>query len=293
MVKIFKRYNFNYLILSGAIIFCCTMLIYIIITKFYINEINSLSRFDSINNYYLLIFSALVIAPIFEELFFRGYFTNNSFLKFFSLIGCSVYIYITGNSYLFIFVFILVILHFLKKIDRVYFYIINSILFSLVHYKLYDFKSLITIIPMFSQFSFGLILIWVVLNFNLFKSIVTHFLFNLFFVIILTLPLQFPQIESKNFNYLGYNFNYSKTPFFNNKNTIILIPNDYSISAENVDINKFYNSFDSNSKKIKINVDNKFYKFNIYIKKIDSKAKKLDTKTIELLLKKAKLIENR
>ena len=146
---------------------------------------------------------------------------------------------------------------------------------------------------MFFQFSFGLILIWVVLNFNLFKSIVTHFLFNLFFVIIITLPLQFPQIESKNFNYLGYNFNYSKTPFFNNKNTIIRIPNDYSISAENVDINKFYNSFDSNSKKIKINVDNKFYKFNIYIKKIDSKAKKLDTKTIELLLKKAKLIENR
>lgn len=293
MVKILKKYNFNYLLLTGATIFCCTMLIYIIISKFYSNEINSLSRFDSINNYYLLIFSALVIAPIFEELFFRGYFTNNSFLKIFSFAGCSFYIYVTDNSYLYIFVFILVFLHFVKKINRIYFYVFNSVLFSLVHYKLYDFKSIITIIPMFFQFSFGLILIWVILNFNLFKSIITHFLFNLFFIIILTFPLQFPQKENKNFDYLGYNISSSKTPFFKNKNTIISRPNDYTISAENVDIIKFYNSFDSNSKHIKINADNKFYKFKIYIKRIDSTANKLDTKTIELLLKKANLIENK
>lgn len=293
MIKIFKKYNFNYLLLTGATIFCCTMLIYLIISKFYRNEINSLSRFDSINNYYLLVFSALFIAPIFEELFFRGYFTNTSFLKIFSFVGCIFYIYITGNSYLYVFIFILVFLHFVKKINRVYFYVINSLLFSLVHYKLYDFKSIITIIPMFFQFSFGLILIWVVLNFNLFKSIITHFLFNLFFIIILTLPLQFPNNENKNFDYLGYNINYRKIPFFNNKNTIISLPNDYTISAENVDINKFYNSFNSNSKKIKINVDNKFYKYSINIKRIDSTANKLDTKTIELILKKANLIENK
>lgn len=293
MIKIFKKYNFNYLLLTGATIFCCNMLIYLIISKFYSNQINSLSRFDSINNYYLLVFSALVIAPIFEELFFRGYFTNNTFLKIFSFVGCVFYIYITGNSYLYVFIFILVFLHFVKKIYTVYFYVINSTLFSLVHYKLYDFKSMITIIPMFFQFSFGLILIWVVLNFNLFKSIITHFLFNLFFIIILTIPLQFPNNENKNFDYLGYNINCRKIPFFNNKNTIISIPNDYTISAENVDINKFYNSFNSNSKKIKINVDNKFYKYKINIKRIDSTANKLDTKTIELILKKANLIENK
>ena len=40
---------------------------------------------------------------------FRGYFTNNSFLKIFSFAGCSFYIYVTDNSYLYIFVFILVL----------------------------------------------------------------------------------------------------------------------------------------------------------------------------------------
>ena len=292
MINILKKYNFNYLVLSGAVIFCCTLISYIIILLFFEEEINDLSRLNSINNYYLFVFIALIIAPIFEELFFRGYFTNNLLLKIFSFFGIIFYIYTTDNFYLYVLLFFMGILHFIKKINRIYIYFINSIIFSLVHYKLYDFDSIFTILPMFFQFSLGLILIWVVLNFNLIKSILTHFFFNFLIVIIFSIPLQFPKIEIKKMEYLGYKMEWNKTPIFNSENTIISTPNSYEVFAENVEILQFYNTFKTNSKKINVKSDNKFFKFKFRIIRIDSTANKLDHKTVELLLKKANLIEN-
>jgi membrane protease YdiL (CAAX protease family) len=293
MKEILKKYNFNYLVVTGAVIFCCTLFSYTIISLFFVQEISDSSRLNSINNnYYLFVISALIIAPIFEEFIFRGYFVNKLLLKIISVFGIIFYIYITDNFYLYILIFALVILHFKKKINPIYIYYINSIIFSLVHYKLYDFNSIFTIIPMFFQFSLGLILIWIVLNFNLIRSILFHFLFNLISIIILTIPLQFPEKEIKKIEHLGYKFEWNKTPIFNSESTIISRPNSYEVVAENVDIIKLYNTFETNSKKIKVINDNNFFIFKFKIIRIDTTASKLDPKTVELLLKKANLIEN-
>jgi hypothetical protein len=92
--------------------------------------------------------------------------------------------------------------------------------------------------------------------------------------------------------YLGYKMEWNKTPIFNSENTIISTPNSYEVFAENVEILQFYNTFKTNSKKINVKSDNKFFKFKFKIIRIDSTANKLDHKTVELLLKKANLIEN-
>ena len=291
MLEKFKKYNSNYLILSGAVIFCCTMLLYTFVSIYFEKELGSLSRFDSFNNYFVFVFSALIIAPIFEEFTFRGYFANNLLFRTVSVIGMIIYIYSTDNLYLYILLIILFGLNFVKNVDNKFSFIISSIIFSLVHYKTQDFSSIITIIPMFFQLSLGLILIWVVLNFNLFKSIIIHFLFNIFFIILFTIPLQFPKGENKKVSYLGYTIEWSKTPIFSYKNTLISRPSEYEVIAENVDIEKFYNAFDSNS--ITINNDNKFFKFKIKINRVDSTANKLDSKTLKKLLEKANLTENK
>jgi len=106
-----------------------------------------------------------------------------------------------------------------------------------------------------------------------------------------TIPLQFPKSENKKVSYLGYTIEWSKTPIFSYKNTLISRPSEYEVIAENVDIEKLYNAFDSNSNSIKINNDNKFFKFKIKINRIDSTANKLDSKTLKKLLEKANLTE--
>ena len=69
------------------------------------------------------------------------------------------------------------------------------------------------------------------------------------------------------------------------------MPNEYEIIADNVDVLKLYETFDSNSSNIQVTIDNKFYKFNFKIVRINSNANKLDKVTLKKILKKAKLIE--
>lgn len=292
MIAKFRNYNFNYLVITGAVIFCCTLLLYTIISLFFIQELSESSRLNSINNYYFFVISALLIAPIIEEFIFRGYFLNKFLFKMTSILGIIFYINVSGNLYLYFLICLIVILHFIKKFNPIYIYFLNSLTFTLVHYKLSDFNSIFTIIPMFFQFSLGLILIWIVLNFNLIKSILFHFLYNFICVVIFTIPLQFPEKRIRRIEQLGYKFEWNKTPIFNSKNIIISRPNEYEITAKNIDIQNLYNAFETNSKKIKVSNENKFYRFKFKIIKIDSTANKLDSKTMVLLLKKADLIEN-
>ncbi len=288
-MSILKRYSHNYLVSTGAAIFCCTLITYICILYFFETEVDNLSGFDAENNYYQLIFSALLIAPIIEELFFRGYFTNNVFLKITSFIGIPIYIYLTDNNYLFILYFLALGLHFFAKTRPYYLYFLNAMIFSLVHYTFSDFGSFITIVPMFFQFSLGLILIWVVINFNIIRSILCHFAFNLLFIAIITIPLQFPDDKICKIEHLGYHFEWTKIPVINAANTLVSIPNDYSLTAENVDVAAFYKTFSTDELKIKN--DYTLSRLKIKISRIDSTASKLDAKTINGLLKQADIIE--
>jgi len=84
---------------------------------------------------------------------------------------------------------------------------------------------------------------------------------------------------------------WQKTPILNSKNTIVSMPSEYEVKAENVDLKKFYKSFENDSDRIKIKDDNLFYKFEIVITKTDTTiASKLNAEIVEILLKKADLV---
>lgn len=285
------NYRFNFLLKIGAVIFCCTLFLYFIIYYYFENDFKAISRVKNItNNYFYLVFTSLILAPLFEELAFRGYFKEKPFYQVISFIGIAIFIFFSNNFYLYLLYLSFIIIHFLKKKNIKYLFFINSLIFSLVHYNFNDFDSVFTILPMFFQFALGLILIWVVLNFNLLKSILLHFLFNFILIVILTIPLQFPDNSINIVEHSGFIIESQKVAIFNG-NTIISRENEFNIVAKNVNIIKFYKIFNSNFKNIKISKESMFYNYDIKIEKLDTTKSKLDYKKVKLLLKESKLIE--
>lgn len=262
---------------------------FLVISLYFEDKITNLSRLDSFSNYNSFVFSALLVAPIIEEFVFRGYFTEKKIMIYISLLGSITYVFITHNYYLLFLIVILILLHFFKN-KKILLYILNCLFFSVVHYKLNDFSSFFTILPMFFQFSIGAILIWVVINFGILKTIIIHFIYNLIFVLIMSFPLLFPNKDIKSKRYIGYKIEWNKVSIFNN-NTSIIKPNDYTIVADNITINDFYKTFRGEKGKITINMNERFYKFSFDVQRVDSTANELNSETIKTILKQIKLIE--
>jgi membrane protease YdiL (CAAX protease family) len=289
ILKKISIYKHNHLLIFGAALLCCTTLVFLVISLCFEDKIKNLSKLDTFSNFKSFVFSALLIAPIIEEFVFRGYFTQKKVMIFISLIGSIIYVVITENYYLLSLISLLIILHFFKS-KKDYFYILSCLFFSVVHYKLKDFGSFFTILPMFFQFSLGAILIWVVINFGILKSIIFHFIYNLIIVIIISFPLLFPNKEIKSKQYIGYKIEWQKVSIFKN-NTSIIKPNDYTVIAHNITINDFYKTFRGEKDKILININEKFYKFRFNVQRVDSTSNELNSETIKTILKQIKLIE--
>ena len=265
------------LLKNGGVILCSSLFIYILLIFFDSSKFDNASRFDIDISIILLVFFAVLVGPLLEEITFRGVFTNNKLLKIIPFLMIPIYVLYSKNLYLLTIVIPYLILTFYQsKINsnKNYLYYLNAIIFSLVHYKIYDFNSIYTIIPMFIQFGMGLILTWIVINFNIFKSIICHSLYNLILMIILIAPLQFPEekiniIETKN-----YHFKWKKTPIFNSKMVSIKSPSKHEFYCENININAIISFY--NLKKIKVNEENIFYKFKFSIKNKDTIGIELD-----------------
>lgn len=288
-MKKFNLYKDNYLLKYGVALFCCATLVFLVLILFFEDKIINLSRLDSFSNFNSFVFSAIIVAPIIEEFVFRGYFTEKKIIIYLSFLGSIIYVFITDNYYLLSLIILLVILHFFKN-KKKYLYIVNCLFFSVVHYNLNDFSSFFTILPMFIQFSIGFILIWVVINFGILKSIILHFIYNLIIVIIMSFPLIFPNKNVRSKHYNGYKIEWNKVSILNN-NTFISRPNDYSIVANNITIFDFYNIINNRNDSIAISVKEKFHKFSFKVERIDSTANELNSVTIKSLLKQTKLIE--
>jgi hypothetical protein len=292
-----KKYQLNNLLYSGTAIFCCAFIILLVINITNPIALNKTSRFNLETGYGFLIIMTLFIAPLFEELIFRGYFTNNKFLKLLLFIGIPIYALISNNNHLFVFIipyFIILILQNFKliKVNNYFVYISNATIFSLVHYKISDFSSFYTILPMFTQFGIGLILIWVVLNFGILKSILLHFSYNLLLILILMVQVQFPDEKLNSLTYDGFVIIWQKTPVFSNVNSTLIKPNEYEIECKNMGLYNFYKTFSINkdSKNLSITPENEMFHFNVKI--YSSTKRKLNSEIVKKLLTKAKLIVN-
>ncbi|UMQ40027.1 CPBP family intramembrane metalloprotease [Chryseobacterium sp. Y16C] len=176
-----KTYKENYLLKIGIPVFICFTLLAIILDHFKITDPSSReTRFNDINNVTDIILGGVVIAPLFEEFFFRGVFTGKKYLKYISYFG-TAFLVIMQQSYFLIPLLILFIILFELKAKnnfQKYSFFINALLFSLMHYKFYDLLNVSSYPSIIGTAGLALVLIWLVLNVGLWSSILAHFIVN-------------------------------------------------------------------------------------------------------------------
>lgn len=101
----------NYLLYIGAGILSCTSIIYLFLTSNYPHLIKSSSKIGNFENVFLILISTLIIAPIFEEIIFRGIFTKKKIYNFCFYLGSVLMILLTKNYYL----IVLLILYYIQN----------------------------------------------------------------------------------------------------------------------------------------------------------------------------------
>ncbi len=291
-MKLLNKYKENYLLIGAVISYCTFLIIYF--GFFSIEDIfNNPNRLDGTTNFKLFILSALLLAPILEEIVFRGYFTNNKILKLFTIIGLPIFVLSVDKYYLIFtipYIIVLILLLFYKdKINKHILFISSALVFSVVHYKPEDFGNIITILPILTQFALGLLLIWVVVNFNLRTSILVHFTYNFIVLLPLFFVLQFPDIEQKSIEFNEYKISWQKTPVFSGEFTLLSRPNAYQVNASSIIPLTLYKAYAS-SKKPNLKDSELFSKYKINIQKLNDSAKELDSTLVKSLLIKANLI---
>jgi membrane protease YdiL (CAAX protease family) len=197
---------------NWIILLAISFYVFFIIFSFFSDEQEILNSGRSQNKipFFLLFFTGILIAPIVEEFLFRGLFIKHKIKKIIALLFPVVlFFYMSTNFsnfskllFLLLGVVSSAILIAEKEKTRVGFYylvIISSFLFSIVHYKQEDFKSLSALSMMISQFSFALASVWITLNFGLFKSIVFHFFHNLILLFIALYGYQMVDVTQKKY----------------------------------------------------------------------------------------------
>lgn len=281
----------NHLLIIGAAIYCCTIIIFLV----FWDKSFDITKLSNLVNFKLFVIISLFVAPLIEELTFRANFLNNKYLKYFSLILIFAYIFITNNFYLLFFFIPYVIAFFFKEFKILNFninflFFFNSLIFALMHYNQNFLKEGYDLIPIFFQFSFGLVLIWVTINYGLKKSIFTHFIYNFVFISIIFYDVQFPDTRKESMIFNNIKFTWERTPVFSNSNTIFKYPNESEIVANNVTITRFMKIYNLDNINYTV-TENPFINYNIQIVKMDTICKKLRDEEVLQLLTKANLIE--
>ncbi|MBF6607703.1 MAG: CPBP family intramembrane metalloprotease [Flavobacterium sp.] len=167
----------------------------------------------------LFIVMAVFIAPIWEELTFRGTYTKNRILRWISLIAIPVFLLISSAEWVaWLLLLVFYLLHFLSlchgfsSLIWKFSLVVNAFLFGFVHYKMADFASVETAYLVLFQFAVGLLLIWVTLNFGIVKSMIFHCLYNFVPVLILFLYVQFPDQTVQRFENENIEVKWSRVP---------------------------------------------------------------------------------
>lgn len=291
-MKLLNKYQHNYLLISAVIIYCAFIIV--LFAGFSLDEISkNPSRLNSNLGFLPLIFSALILAPIFEEIAFRGFFTKNRTIQIVSIAGVPIFILLIKNYYVLIiaipYVLLLLISIFKENlINKHVVFVFSAVVFALVHYKLEHFNNIITVIPILTQFALGLLLVWLVLNFNLKKAIIIHFANNFLLLVPLFISLQFPNQEVKTVQFNNYQLTWSKIPVLSGMKTFSK-PNPFEISTTNTTPLDIYLVFDRENKPNLRNLE-MFNKYKLSIKKLNKNAIKLDSTTVKNIMLEAELL---
>lgn len=196
--------------------------------------------------FFQIAFIAIIIAPIIEELIFRGYFSEKKYIKWAGIILLPIFIVLTAPNYLsiscVIFLYVFLILNFLFKNKSIEnsIIIINALLFSTLHFSASDFNHVFSLYAILFIFALGLIATWLTINFGLLKAILFHFIWNSGAMLLVFFALQYPDLNTENFENEIIKMEWERSPIINNNKNGISYSND-KIIASNVTLNSLLN----------------------------------------------------
>ncbi|WP_143094886.1 hypothetical protein [Bizionia echini] len=147
--------------------------------------------------YFLFLCIAIFVAPITEELSFRGGFNKSKSIRIISIIGLFVFLLLSESlllKTLMIIYIALLIVSFYRKPNTlvISLYVGNALLFSLFHLDLEQFFTISSLQGFLFRFAFTFFSIWICINFNLLKSIIFHAAWNFVLMALLSIGLFFP-----------------------------------------------------------------------------------------------------
>lgn len=263
-----KKYKSNWILITSILLFLffCAM-----IMLCYHEDISN-SRMTIKISFFVFSFFAVILAPIFEEIIFRGAFTTNNYLRKASivlsvLIGLILF-YSNYNIALTLFLLLIILLNFYlyknksSTFNQQYLLVVsNAFLFGFVHYKISDFGSINSSIFVLSQISIGFLLIWITKNFGIVKSMMVHSLFNFSIVFITFMSIQF--VDSKIYTKENENviIKWNQNPFLSS-NKGSFENQDTKIEIKNLNIQT---AIDLTNKNPNINSNIPFAKYDITI----------------------------
>lgn len=208
----------NWMIVSGVLLLFTSLFV---ILYFDVTLPYSKSRFESTGTFFVKFFIApLLIAPVIEELLFRGFLSRSKVVNaLFLLLG-------VGALFFFNFHWVLVILILLTYVVYLsYFYtkiewlldvaiLLSALVFGSVHYSAEELNFLQTLPFFLVQFSGGLILSWVIYTKNFLSGVISHAVWNLIIVGISLYGLQFVDTTTSKTAYGESSMVYKKVPIF-------------------------------------------------------------------------------
>lgn len=286
-----KKYKSNWILFTSIVLL---LLFCVLIIMCYQEDMNN-SRMAINTSFFTFSFLAVILAPFFEEIIFRGVFTTNNYLKktsiILSILAGLIAFYTNYNIALTLFLLAIILLNFYVYINKkATFYqeyllvISNALLFGFVHYKISDFGNLNSSIFVLAQISMGFLLIWITKNFGIVKSMITHSLFNFSLVFLTFLGIQF--VDGKTYSKENKNviIKWNQNPFLES-NTGSFENHETKVEIKNLNVSNAIGLLSSNSE---INSRIPFVKYNITI---ISKHKKITDKEIIEALEMADLIQ--
>lgn len=246
------------------------------------------SRLTLLDNLPLLFLLGVTVGPIAEEISFRGSFAGSKLLAKISYVAIPLYIALTGNYYIIVLYPVFLAAVWYKKENATY--LLSSIIFSAIHFKLRDLSHLKEMLAIIEHVGFSFILIWITVNFGIMKAILTHMAHNLIVMLPMFCVFQFPEQEVHRVTVEGYELSWNKVPVLSGKNTMVV--DSHAIEARNSTVKTFCEFYDITSEAYETTEGNKYYKFNFLIRRVGASAGELTPQITKSLLLKASLIKD-
>ncbi|WP_157492071.1 CPBP family glutamic-type intramembrane protease [Mangrovimonas sp. ST2L15] len=210
-----KNKKHSWLLISGIGMFCLG-----IVTSFFV-DLNLAENYKTFESYTrvgfpLFLVFAIFIAPIFEELSFRGGFVQSKIIRAISLIGLIIFFFLT-QSYLtkvitIIYLVLLIVSFFKKEVSLlVPLALLNAFLFALFHLDTDHLISWNALAGFSFRSAFAFFAIWICINFNLLKSILSHSVWNLSLVLVFSYSLFFPDETIQHYENENIHVTWSRT----------------------------------------------------------------------------------